>query len=79
MRRVKVKAIHHVEVRDAKGTISQATVKVKYRDSTARRSLSGNAHKRQTVTLTTYLIKIARLGGYLAPTNDSPPRNGDVA
>lgn len=30
MRRVKVKAIHRVEVRDAKGTVSQATVKVKY-------------------------------------------------
>jgi hypothetical protein len=30
MRRVKVKAIHEVEVRDAKGTESQATVKVKY-------------------------------------------------
>jgi hypothetical protein len=30
MRRVKVKAIHKVEVRDAKGTVSQATVKVKY-------------------------------------------------
>ena len=30
MRRVKVKAIHEVEVRDAKGTVSQATVKVKY-------------------------------------------------
>lgn len=30
MRRVKVKAIHQVEVRDAKGTVSQATVKVKY-------------------------------------------------
>jgi hypothetical protein len=30
MRKVKVKAIHQVEVRDAKGTVSQATVKVKY-------------------------------------------------
>jgi len=30
MRRVKVKAIHEVEVRDAKGNVSQATVKVKY-------------------------------------------------
>jgi hypothetical protein len=30
MRRVKVKAIHPVEVRDAKGTPSQATVKVTY-------------------------------------------------
>lgn len=30
MRRVKVKAIHEVEVRDANGTVSQATVKVKY-------------------------------------------------
>lgn len=30
MRQVKVKAIHHVEVRDAKGAMSQATVKVKY-------------------------------------------------
>ena len=30
MRRVKVKAVHEVEVRDAKGTVSQATVKVKY-------------------------------------------------
>jgi Transposase DNA-binding/Transposase DDE domain len=30
MRRVKVKAIHQVEVRDAKGIVSQATVKVKY-------------------------------------------------
>jgi hypothetical protein len=30
MRRVKVKAIHKVEVRDAKGKVSQATVKVKY-------------------------------------------------
>ena len=30
MRRVKVKAIHEIEVRDAKGTVSQATVKVKY-------------------------------------------------
>jgi hypothetical protein len=30
MGRIKVKAIHQVEVRDAKGTVSQATVKVKY-------------------------------------------------
>jgi hypothetical protein len=30
MRRVKVKAIHEVEVRDAKGRVSQATVKLKY-------------------------------------------------
>jgi hypothetical protein len=30
MRRVKVKAVHQVEVHDAKGTVSQATVKVKY-------------------------------------------------
>ncbi len=30
MRRVKVKAIHEVEVRDAKGTVSQVTVKVNY-------------------------------------------------
>jgi hypothetical protein len=30
MRRVKVKAVHEVEVHDAKGTVSQATVKVKY-------------------------------------------------
>ncbi len=30
MRKVKVKAIHQFEVRDAKGTVSQATVKVKY-------------------------------------------------
>ncbi len=30
MRRVKVKAVHEVEVRDAKGTVSQATVNVKY-------------------------------------------------
>jgi hypothetical protein len=30
MRRVKVKAVHQVEVRDAKGRVSQATVKVKY-------------------------------------------------
>ena len=30
MRRVKVKAIHEVEVRDAKGNVSQATVQVKY-------------------------------------------------
>jgi hypothetical protein len=30
MRRVKVKAVHQVEVRDAKGTVSQATVRVKY-------------------------------------------------
>ncbi len=30
MRKVKVKAIHQVEVRDAKGRVSQATVKVKY-------------------------------------------------
>jgi hypothetical protein len=30
MLRIKVKAIHQVEVRDAKGTVSQATVKVKY-------------------------------------------------
>jgi Transposase DNA-binding/Transposase DDE domain len=30
MRRVKVKAIHDIEVRDAKGTVSQATVRVKY-------------------------------------------------
>jgi hypothetical protein len=30
MRQVKVKAIHQVEVRDAKGAVSQATVKVKY-------------------------------------------------
>ncbi|MGH9663355.1 MAG: IS4 family transposase, partial [Bryobacteraceae bacterium] len=30
MRRVKVKAIHEVEVRDAKGKVSHATVKVKY-------------------------------------------------
>jgi hypothetical protein len=31
--------------------------------------------KRQKATLSTYLIKIARLGGYLARTNDSPPGN----
>lgn len=30
MRRVKVKAIHQVEVRDAKGVVSEATVNVKY-------------------------------------------------
>jgi hypothetical protein len=30
MRRVKVKAIHEVKVRDAKGKVSQATVKIKY-------------------------------------------------
>jgi hypothetical protein len=30
MRRIKVKAVHQVEVRDAKGTVSQATVNVKY-------------------------------------------------
>jgi hypothetical protein len=30
MRRIKVKATHEVEVRDAKGTVSKATVKVKY-------------------------------------------------
>ena len=30
MRRVKVKAVHQVEVRDEKGTVSEATVKVKY-------------------------------------------------
>jgi Transposase DNA-binding/Transposase DDE domain len=30
MRRIKVKAVHQVEVRDAKGTVSQTTVKVKY-------------------------------------------------
>lgn len=30
MRRIKIKAIHQVEVRDAKGAVSQATVKVKY-------------------------------------------------
>jgi hypothetical protein len=30
MRRVKVKAVRQVEVRDAKGTVSQATVQVKY-------------------------------------------------
>jgi len=30
MRRMKTKAIHQVEVRDAKGTVSQATIKVKY-------------------------------------------------
>jgi hypothetical protein len=30
MRRTKVKAIHRVEVRDAKGTVSEATVQVKY-------------------------------------------------
>ena len=30
MRHVKVKAIHKVEVRDAKGKVSQATVKIKY-------------------------------------------------
>lgn len=30
MRRIKVKAIHRVEVRDARGTVSQATVRVKY-------------------------------------------------
>ncbi len=30
MRRVKVKAIHQVEVRDAKGTVSKTTVKMKY-------------------------------------------------
>ena len=30
MRRIKVKAIHQVEVRDAKGRVSQATVRVKY-------------------------------------------------
>jgi hypothetical protein len=31
--------------------------------------------KRQKAILSTYLIKIARLGGYLARTNDSPPGN----
>jgi Transposase DNA-binding/Transposase DDE domain len=30
MRRIKIKAIHQVEVRDAKGTVSRATIKVKY-------------------------------------------------
>ena len=30
MRRIKVKAVHQVEVRDGKGTVSKATVKVKY-------------------------------------------------
>jgi hypothetical protein len=30
LRRIKVKAIHQVEVRDAKGAVSRATVKVKY-------------------------------------------------
>jgi Transposase DNA-binding len=30
MRRIKVKAVYQVEVRDAKGTVSKATVKVKY-------------------------------------------------
>ena len=30
MRRVKVKAVHQVEVRNAKGMVSQATVKVRY-------------------------------------------------
>ncbi len=31
--------------------------------------------KRHKATLSTYLIKIARLGGYLARANDSPPGN----
>jgi hypothetical protein len=31
--------------------------------------------KRRKATLSTYLIKIARLGGYLARANDSPPGN----
>lgn len=31
--------------------------------------------KRRKMTLATYLIKIARLGGYLARTKDSPPGN----
>ena len=31
--------------------------------------------KRRKATLSTYLIKIARLGGYLARTKDSPPGN----
>src|ERR1051326_8573289 len=31
--------------------------------------------KRQKATLSTYLIKVARLGGYLARRSDSPPGN----
>jgi hypothetical protein len=31
--------------------------------------------RRRKTTLSTYLIKIARLGGYLARANDSPPGN----
>ena len=31
--------------------------------------------RRRKATLSTYLIKIARLGGYLARANDSPPGN----
>jgi hypothetical protein len=31
--------------------------------------------KRQKATLSTYFVKIARLGGYLARTKDSPPGN----
>ena len=31
--------------------------------------------KRRKAMLSTYLVKIARLGGYLARANDSPPGN----
>ena len=38
-------------------------------------SLLPETRKRRKATLSTYLVKIARLGGYLARTNDSPPGN----
>ena len=37
--------------------------------------LPEGARRRRKATLSTYLIKVARLGGYLARTNDSPPGN----
>ena len=33
------------------------------------------SRRRRTGTLSCYLTKLARLGGYLARTNDSPPGN----
>jgi hypothetical protein len=39
------------------------------------RPLPEVSHHRRRATLSTYLIKIARLGGYLARTKDSPPGN----
>jgi len=43
--------------------------------STARCPVSDKLTDPRGNTLSAYLIKVARLGGYLARTNDSPPGN----